>query len=231
MSYCAFCSPEQSFEPTQILLRGEYFYLLAPKGPPKEGYLMIVPYLCQNLENKFRCFANLPLYQANEFENIKKIVEGFYKYCYRVSAGLYYEQGRGGGDDVDLLQGYSHHAHLCCIPADINIHTSLRQRLGSKVIETYEEIAQVYNNMAYIFVEGIDFDGIVRKRVFYVPSGDIERALLRVVIAEKLGVPPRLSWRDYPGNVEIAETVSKFSEYLKKFPEILSFTSIKSPLV
>lgn len=223
MSYCSFCTPEQSFESIQLLLKGQYFYLFAPKGAPTEGYLMIVPYLCQNMEHTFRCFADMPSYQAGEFETFKKFVEEFYRYCYGVSVGLYYEQGRGGGEnDIDLLQGYSYHAHLCCIPADIDIHTSLRQRFDSIVIDTYEEIARVYNNMAYLFVEGVDFDNVIRKRLFYVPDGDIERALLRVIIAEKLGVPPRLSWREYPGNAEIAETVSKFNGYLKKFPEILS---------
>jgi hypothetical protein len=180
-----------------------------------EGYLVIAPLSC------IGSFSALPLNWLPELNEMKSVVSAFYRQVYGVTDGTLYEQGRaGGGARIDEPGGFPHHAHLCCLPLAVNLHTFLGQQYVQKNISGSEDLSLAVAGCPYVYLEGRDSDGL-HKRCVYLPATDtdrpeLEQIRLKSAIATLIGLPNRGSWRDYPGDRELESLIQRFSAFLRK---------------
>src|SRR5437016_739330 len=112
---CVYCLGQRQMRADQILLRGNEFYLCAPRGQLVEGYLVIAPYSCVG------CLATLPPASFGEIGEHLALVRRFFADAYGVEQPIVYEQGRAGGGTTAAESGFPLHAHLCCLPLSIDI--------------------------------------------------------------------------------------------------------------
>lgn len=213
---CLFCNPRKSFAPNQILLEGQYFYLFAPKGQIIEGYIILAPYSCTTI--RFQSLADTPSNYMAELLNFVNIIQLFFKTCYGIKHGVFFEHGRAG---ICLTYKHSwsdcYHAHLCCYPVDINLHDVLMKQYSARQIKDCSVIPMVAKDRRYLYLESVNAFGGVSRNIFYV-SDDcvIERGFLRGMLADRLGCQERADWRTYPGEKEIASTSIRFSQFMKE---------------
>lgn len=222
---CAFCGHGNALhgEPVlsdQILARGQHFYLCAPLGQIVEGFLIVAPYTCRCPKTKrlFRCFAHIQDYELEELNRIIKIIAQFYRNYYGCNMFTQYEQGRaGGGASYDENGRFYHHAHLCHIPANVDLRPSLSAEFASVHLDSIGSIKNVSNGEPYLFLSNINSDGLTQSTI-YLPRDNItrrrlEHIRLKDIIAKTLGCPEKWNWRAYPGTDEIDTVRQQFVEF------------------
>jgi hypothetical protein len=206
---CVYCLQSNHLRNDQILMRGKALYLCAPRGQIAEGFLTIAPYDCNG------SLSLLPADNFPELISIKKFVADFYREAYGVEQGTYYEQGRGGGGAmVDEIGGFPHHAHLCCLPVSLDLHTPLSAQYAPIGLSGPEELPAATRNNPYLYVEGAHRELGYQCRVYLARSGqgrsELERKRLKPTVAALMGLPERGDWRAYPGDGELERVIRKF---------------------
>ena len=207
-----YCLSNDELHNRQILLRGRHFFLCAPRGQIVEGYLVIAPLSCTG------SLSALPLSWFPELNLMKSVVSAFYREAYGVTDETIYEQGRaGGGARIDVVGGFPHHTHLCCLPLAVDLHTFLGQRYVRKNLSGPQELSFVVPDCPYVYTDGPDSGGL-HKRCVYVPATDegrleLERIRLKPVIATLIGLPERGNWRTYPGDRELESLLGRFKAF------------------
>lgn len=204
---CVYCLQNGHLRDEQVLLRGDAFYLCAPRGQLIEGFLVIAPYRCMG------CLAQLPDREIDELLAMQELVRAFYARTYDTRAMLFYEQGRaGGGALTDPNDRFPLHAHLCGLPAAVNLHGYLRHRYLPVPVSSLAGLATAVHGQPYLYVETSD------QRLAYlarlgVQSVEIEGARLKPVIARLMGISERGDWRAYPGGRELQRLVENWRQY------------------
>jgi len=212
---CVYCLSNGELHSSQILLRGRHLYLCAPRGQMVEGYLVIAPLSCTG------SLSALPIGWFPELNLMKSVVSAFYREVYGVTDGTLYEQGRaGGGARIDEAGRFPHHAHLCCLPLAVDLHTFLGQQYVRKNLSGPEDLSSVVPDCPYVYIEGPDSEGL-HKRCVYVPATDngrleLERIRLKPTIATLIGLPDRGDWRTYPGDRELESLIRHFNTFQRK---------------
>ncbi len=209
---CVYCLDNGQIEPRQVLFRGEHLYLCAPRGQMIEGYLAISPYRCVG------CLAHFPPEWFAELARLKAIVAGFYRAAYRVAQPVFYEQGRGGrGAVTDRAGGFPLHAHLCALPAAVDLHGLLARHYAAVPVPGPEALPEATGHRPYIYAEAPDAQGCVRMAAYRAasPAQDIllEQARLKPLIAAEMNMPERGDWRAYPGDEELARLIERFAAF------------------
>lgn len=200
---CVFCLGNGELTERQILVRGSQLYLCAPRGQLVEGCLIVASYEC------IGCFAHAPASYVEELESLQALVGRFYADVYGVERACFYEQGRaGGGAATDALGGFPHHAHLCCLPLDVDIHPLLRDHARVPVNGAFDT-AQASAGRPYAYVAAVGRPAV------YVPRTrdgwrSLEELRLKPQIAELIGLGGRGNWRCYPGDDALDRLVDRF---------------------
>ena len=209
---CVYCLRNNHLRTDQILVCGKYLYLCAPRGQLTEGFLVIAPHSC------IGCLSRLPDEYFLELTRIKTIVADFYREVYGVEQGTFYEQGRAGGDAVlDEIAGFPHHAHLCCLPVSLDLHTPLSRQYVQLCLSGSESLPTVIRDSPYLFVEGLQGEAGCKVCVYLAQTDkgrlDLERKRLKPMIAALMGLPLRGDWRAYPGDRELERLIRMFSHF------------------
>ena len=209
---CVYCLSNDELHSRQILLRGRHLFLCAPRGQIVEGYLVIAPLSCTG------SLSALPLNRFRELNLMKNVVSAFYREVYGIKGATLYEQGRaGGGARIDVAGGFPHHAHLCCLPLAVDLHTFLGQQFVRKNLSGLQDLSLVVPDSPYVYIDGPDSEGL-HKRYVYVAGTDegrleLERMRLKPVIATLIGLPDRGNWRTYPGDRELESLLKRFRTF------------------
>lgn len=176
---CRFCLPP---EKERIIYTTEHFYVMVSLGPIVEGYLLIIS------KQHIGACLHLPLEILDEFCKLKSKI---YNILTKVYGGcIFYEHGKTGSCISD---GQSHkhcfHAHLHCIPVNINFNDIIGQELIGK---NFSSFFSCYQHMKfvekYLYVE--DCKGIT----IYQPHEILRKQYLRYKLSEALGVNDRWDW-------------------------------------
>jgi diadenosine tetraphosphate (Ap4A) HIT family hydrolase len=200
---CVFCLANGQLAERQILLRGEHLYLCAPLGQLVEGWLIVAPHECVG------CFAHAPVSHLEELATMQALVTRVYADEYGVTRPSFYEQGRaGGGAVIDALGGFPHHAHLCCVPLDVDLHPLLGEYAAAPV-DGPSEAAAASAGRPYAYVEAAG------RRAVYVPRTpqdwrSLEQLRVKPRIAELIGLRGRADWRSYPGEDALERVADRF---------------------
>ena len=213
---CVFCLKNMAIRDYQILARGASFYLCAPRGQLAEGYLAIAPYRC------IGSLSQLPAQSFSELAQLKRTVEDFYRVAYHVTQATFYEQGRaGGGAAINEVGGFPLHAHLCCLPTSLDLHTILAQQYVRRDLSGPQELPRATRSEPYVYVEGLDASRGYRRSAYVAHSHqtrtELEHMRLKPTIAVLMGLPDRGDWRAYPGDRELQRVVMKFGAHKAAF--------------
>lgn len=204
---CVYCLYNEHLRDEQILLRGDTFYLCAPRGQLVEGFLAIVPYRC------IGCLAQLPVSAIDELVALQDLIRGFYARTYNTCAMIFYEQGRaGGGALTDAGERFPLHAHLCGLPTPVDLHGYLRHRYLPVPVPSLVGLAAAVDGQPYLYVEASDQSLAYLARLNE-QSTELERARLKPVIARLMGISDRGDWRAYPGDRELQHLIESWRQH------------------
>lgn len=209
---CAFCLENVVIRDYQVLARGTFFYLCAPRGQLTEGYLAIAPYRC------IGSLSQLPAQSFPELTQLRRVVDDFYRAAYQATQATFYEQGRaGGGAAIDKVGGFPLHAHLCCLPTRLELHAVLVQQYVRRDLAGPQELPGATRSEPYVYVEGLDASRGYRRSVYVAHSRqtrtELEQMRLKPTIAGLMGLPGRGDWRAHPGDKELQQVVTKFGAH------------------
>lgn len=211
---CLFCYPA-AISPRQLLVATDNFYVLAPIGQVIEGFLSIFTKTCQDEPVRLRCFDDLPGSWKPEVEELKSLIQDFYRDTYSAPA-VFYEQGRGGGSRSRFLEErYSYHPHLCALPGPLEIHGALRERFPLNASAEFPDIRSAIGRRPYIFVHSPADPKIPDPVVYADPdeADSVERFRLKKALVECNGLSNGWDWRDDPGDKELELLVDKFDAW------------------
>jgi hypothetical protein len=212
---CVYCLGNAEIGKDQVLARGRLLYLCAPLGQLTEGYLVIAPYRC------IGSISQLPVQAFPELARLKRIVEGFYYATYRVELATYYEQGRTGGTaETDAAGGFPLHAHLCCLPVALDLHSILARNYAHQDLTGPHELPPAARGEPYVYIESMNAFGRYKRSVYRAHSDETRIELrhmrLKPTIAELMNLPGRGDWRCYPGDRELQQLVMKFGAHRRE---------------
>ena len=217
---CVYCLENKILSDRQILHRGQNLYLCAPLGQMVEGFLVIAPYQC------IGALSKMPFDYIPELENLIALVAEFYAKAYRTSHTTCYEQGRaGGGASRDEIDGFPMHAHLCCLPQEVDLDAILAQDYHKLNVTGFQQLSEHAPNEPYIYVKNMNGKSL------YVATDsegrmDLERKRLKPEIASLLGIPERGYWRTYPGYQELDQLIKKWRNIWPK-PKTQALKSLR----
>jgi len=190
---CPFCSknnfyikkkyfPEHIHE-SFILYQTPNFIVVPDIAPIVEGHLLIIS------KKHYPCYGKL---EQNYFHELIELKEKISKFLARhYQNPLFFEHGpavsKHAGCCID-------HAHLHCLPINIDLTSSIYHKLHKIRINSIEEICKYsVQNISYLYYETNKKDKFI-----YPLSGDfsvLPSQYLRKVIASKLNLP-QWNWRD-----------------------------------
>lgn len=188
---CRFCRPP---EKERILFQTEHFYLMVSLGPIVEGYLLII-----SKEHIGACL-HLSEDYMEEFlvlkERVNRILTEVYGGC------IFFEHGKTGSC---LQSGKDHihcyHAHLHCIPANVDLNSIISNELTATqyktVLDCYQSMSEVEK---YLYVEDT-------RICTYQTETKLRSQYLRYKLAEALGCPERWDWVNYQNWPLIYESI------------------------
>lgn len=204
---CVYCLHNGHFSDEQVLWRGDYFYLCAPRGQMIEGFLAIAPYVCAG------ALAKLPDSVFGELISIQARVRRFYATVYHTTAAIFYEQGRGGGcARTDSAGRFPLHAHLCSLPAAVDLHAVLGRNYLPLPAPEPGMLTKIVAGKPYLYVETCGLSAAyVSTRDDQIP--EIARARLKPIVAKLMGIAERGDWRSYPGERELRKVIKKWRRH------------------
>jgi hypothetical protein len=170
-----------------------------------DGCLIIAPYEC------IGCFAHAPASYLEELDALQALVAR----VYAVARPSFYEQGRaGGGAATDELGGFPHHAHLCAMPLDVDLHPLLREH-AAVAVDRASDAAATSAERPYAYVEAAGRGAV------YLPRtreawGSLERLRLKPLIAELIGLRGQADSRGYPGEDVLERMANRFQRAMSE---------------
>ena len=206
---CPFCFPAAVY-PGQVLAVSDAFYLLAPLGQIREGFLAVMTHTCGDVPRRMRCMADLDPGAFGQLAAFNDMVSAFYRHAYDDGA-LFYENGRGGGTvSRHPVGGFGFHPHVCALPGDYDLHPYLAARFMAFEVRDLDDVRARIGRNPYLYVEPAG--GVAR---VYVGEGvDGRDLLLRTSLKDVLSDNyPELTgghWRTTPGLDEMWSTIEKF---------------------
>lgn len=213
---CAFCGGV-SFSHEQILSEAADFYLCVPRGQFVPGYLMAVAHRCDGSGLRALTYARAE--QIEQIAMLEEVMRTFYAAEFPSGGMTFYEQGRaGGGGTVDPRGRFPHHAHYCGIPLALDLSSVLTERFHFREVEIdgVTSLAGQPVREPYLFVRTVTPS--LSRSVLYLGTNQggrdlLESFRLKEIAAAELGIPSRGSWRAYPGDEEIDETIRRFHRF------------------
>jgi hypothetical protein len=209
-----YCPANAELRDGQILLRDRGAYLCAPQGQFLEGYLAIAPYRCRG------SLARLPARDFPAVVRLQRIAADFCRATYRAPQVTFYEQGRADADAGAPDETFPLHAHLCCLPLALDLHSVLEREYARADLSGVRDLPVAAGGAPYVYVEGPDARGEHRRSLYVGRSmgarASLRRMRLKPMIAELLGMPERGNWRAYPGDRELQQVIASFGRYRKE---------------
>lgn len=194
LNLCEFCFLEPN---KQILFVDEHTYTIPSVGSFVEGYILII-----HQEHR-DCFAEVPPeHIQGSKQQIRREMEHIYGNC------IIYEHGRTGNCSQRRECKIDFHAHLHCLPADIDLSDRIAQDFRQIEVTTWSEIGELADSHPeYLYFESADGD-----LFFYPVDKRIESHYLRKRACEALELSSSYAnWRDYPFEDNMQRTVRAFN--------------------
>jgi diadenosine tetraphosphate (Ap4A) HIT family hydrolase len=205
---CVFCDPQ----PTLTWGRTDNFRVLFDVAPLTAGHLII-----SSVEHH-ACSGEVPIQQFPELEAVRTAVKTRIREIW--GSVTLYEHGRVGHCLTDGPEHrLCHHYHLHCVPGDhVEVSDQLRKRFQALSLSDYTGIPELFAEYAdYLYVETD-----AGEMWYLVVKGEIERHLLRTMVAQQLGHPQRGDWRRFrdasllvEGMAALGESAGQFSPFLQ----------------
>jgi diadenosine tetraphosphate (Ap4A) HIT family hydrolase len=179
---CYFCDPCKG----SIVQESENFIVLLDTFPIKQGHLMI----CS--KKHYGCAGEIPNEWMLELlslkGNLRKKVEEL------EGNAIFYEHGRAGCCMSSNPDGSKcNHFHLHCLPADISLLDSLKDKFDNYKLSDYTEITQKFCEEGhYLYFE----DPSGEMNFFPASDESVESHLLRTMICNKLSLADRANWEN-----------------------------------
>ena len=180
---CVFCDP-----PSELVLhRGEHFGIVADVAPLRAGHVIL-----HSLEHH-SCAGDVPRQEIPELLAYRAdLYERFTKEFGEFGA---YEHGRAGHCLSDGFEHrLCHHFHLHVLPGPVPVTEKLAARFHRVPLPDYGDIGDAYDSYGdYLYVE----DGGGSADLFPVGGAEVERHLLRTLVAEADGTPHIADWKAF----------------------------------
>lgn len=190
---CPFCINEplnRDAIKDRILCETENFVVTPTLGQITPGYLLIIP------KGHYSCVGDIPDEMYRELAQLKERVTK--ELTDKYQKPIFFEHGVCGQT--------VRHAHLHCVPADVDLTDSINTDYKSREIGSLKDLKEIFRkDGSYLFFE----DKSSHKFVWHTKDRTVKPQYLRIVLANKLGVPERADWKKYPGWEEIAESKKK----------------------
>src|SRR3954453_104547 len=196
--HCPFCLPG-ALDPEQILVMTSHLYLLAPRGQITEGYFSINTHVCRDAQPRLRCMDDLPMEWQGELEEMRQLVEDFYRAVYGAPV-TYYEHGRGGGAGTfHPIEGYAFHPHLCTVPGQLAVHERLERLFEYAEGVAYPTVRQSIGKRPYLLAHSPGDPIRPTARAYYGSTDEQEHAIQtfsikRALVADN-ALPGEWDWR------------------------------------
>lgn len=206
-SYCDKLTP-------LIICESTYFYVTAVIGSYMEGYIQ----LCAKAHRT--AATGVYSYEREELELMKSVINDTYKEVYQTE-GIAFEHGQAGsclwGDNREKnMLSLCHHMHIHYLPVEIDINNEIK--------ELFDEVYEVKNiyDMTKVRTEILEAEQYLyfQKKyqtgfMYNVNGKDVPRQFLRICVANKLGIPEKANWIEYPGTEFFENTISKLKPVME----------------
>ncbi|WP_178988501.1 HIT domain-containing protein [Winogradskyella schleiferi] len=200
--HCRFCNPPDK---SRILFETKNFYVMLSLGPIVEGYLLI------NSKEHIESCSLLSESLSEEFEFVTLVVKNILIETY--GGCIFYEHGRTGSClTFTDANKHCYHAHMHCVPVNINISESIKGTLLPIICDTWEDFrikAKEYNE-PYLFIED---DGI--KKIYFVIK-EVRRQYIRYLVSQKIDNKDSWNWVEYQGWDKIESAKIKLLPFFNK---------------
>ncbi|MCI0625575.1 MAG: hypothetical protein L0387_28675 [Acidobacteria bacterium] len=121
---------------------------------------------------------------------------------------------------IDETGGFPHHAHLCCLPLNLDLDPLLARQYVQRSLSGLHELPIAARNNPYVYVECPDARGSYKQKVYLARSDDgrveLEHKRLKPTIAALLGLSERGDWRAYPGDRELEKALQRFAAFRRE---------------
>jgi SAM-dependent methyltransferase len=155
---CLFCDPAMHGQANQVLLRSDHFFLFAGTEPLTEGYIILAPHRCDQPEQPFCSFADIPAELLDEAVFLRGLVSEFYRDVYHQEASMHFEYGRLRDrlsiSDEPKCEG---HAFLSCYPCSFPLWEDL-ENLEIKGVGGLADLREATGDSPYLLVENSFID-------------------------------------------------------------------------
>lgn len=197
---CRFCHPPDR---DRILFKTGDFYVMLSLGPIVQGHLLVIP--TEHLE----CCAEFKGEIAKQFDVLMEKVKSIL--CKEYGSVLLFEHGRSGSSLLHYSSAkHDFHAHMHCVPIDVDIEEDLRRDFPPIVLSGWKHFRSLYQNehKDYLFIDHDD-----RKIIFFVDK-ELRSQYLRYLIANRVGVNEKyVDWMRSPGWRNIWKAKKKLLSY------------------
>ena len=193
---CRFCNPPDT---ERILKNTKNFYVMLSLGPIVEGYMLLIS------KQHIPSFQDLPEHLVPEFLTIKKMVRGILTKEY--GSCLFFEHNLSSTSITKKDTFHDYHAHLHCVPSDVDILEDIRKVLIAIPIESWDSLEP----HAARFSESIYYENNNGDMYIFPVDKYLQKQFLRCTLAKKLKVPERADWTIYSGREDIFTAKNKLT--------------------
>jgi diadenosine tetraphosphate (Ap4A) HIT family hydrolase len=177
----------------RVALESKSFAIIPSIGPLTAGHVLLCP------KRHFRSFAQMPIALGAEFTIMKAVIS-------KVLAEIYVKPihhfEHGSAKKSQHLICTVEHAHLHCVPTDVEIWCDIKDRFEWQRITNLSNLASFVGDMEYLWYESAEGFSFVTKGL----EGAFESQYLRKVFAKNLGIRDAWNWRTFPRIQMVADT-------------------------
>jgi hypothetical protein len=210
---CSYCDKLDDL----VLLEWKYSYITIAIWQYMEGYVQI----CSKKHRP--SVAWLEKYEAKEFYQMKNVLKKAFKECYNKNM-ICFEHWQAWSchwwKDYDKNEKtLCYHAHLHCLPCDVDIRSDIKEILSEEIIvNSFEDLKYIRDMVivrdAYLFFED-------KMWIWYLyPVEDesvIPRQFLRKCVAKQLWMLEKADWVKYPWIDFFDKTKSELKPILNRY--------------
>lgn len=192
---CVFCAPDARL----VLAVGEQWGVCYDVAPLTPGHLILFSTAHHSCAGAVPDEERRPLRQLAD--EAKAIVRE------RFGAASLYEHGRAGHCLADRPEHrLCHHCHVHCVPGDHDLTAELEEQFERLPVADYRQLGELYERYGdYLLLETDD-----GRASFFVVQEEIERHLMRTLVARRLQRPELADWRAYRGGDLLRESLAAF---------------------